>query len=82
MKKKKDLREEIVDVLEGKKIKSIGEAIKFLEEDDGAVWVKDVDWKWEVKFESDEPFKFYSDEELIDWCNEQKEQIEECKNER
>lgn len=69
---KEDLREKIVEKLGKYPITNVDEAIRFLEEKDGAEEIKEVDWKWEVQFEDGEPYKFYSDENLIEWCKEQR----------
>lgn len=74
----KNPKKEVIKALKGE-ITSIDEAIKFLQEEDGAEEVISVDWKWEVRFEDKEQFEFWTDEDLIAWTNEQKQNIEECK---
>ena len=68
-----ETKKKIIEELEENHITNIDEAIKFLEEKEGAEQVTPVDWKWEVRFEEgNEPYKFNDDEDLIEWCEEQR----------
>lgn len=65
-------QEEVIEKLRKMPISNIDEAINFLYKKEGAKEVIPVDWKWEVRFEQGDNFKFNSDEALIEWCIEQR----------
>ena len=69
----KETKEKIIKALNDKSISNIDEALNFLNEKEGAEDITEVDWKWEVRFEGDKPFKFSDDMDLIEWCEEQRE---------
>lgn len=75
-------KEKIVEALDKEPINTIEEAIEFLTEKDGAERVEEINVKWEVDFGDREAFKFSSDDELIDWAREQRDNMRETENER
>lgn len=63
-------------------INTIKQAKEFLEQDNQLEDINLVTWKWEVKFlNTDDILRFFSDEELINWCEEQRLNTEIAKNE-
>lgn len=71
--KVEEIKENILEKFKKIPIVNIDEAIKFLKEKEGADRVEEVNVKWEVGFKDGErPLQFYSDEDLIEWCKEQR----------
>lgn len=65
-------QEQVIEKLKDNGISNIDDAIKFLYDKEGAEEVEEVKVKWKVHFERDKPFEFRDDEDLIEWCREQR----------
>lgn len=65
-------QEEVIEHLRKDRIINIEEAQKFIEEKEGGELIEEI-YKWKIYFKGEnEPFKFKDDEDLIEWCREQR----------
>ena len=71
-------KEQIVEALDEKGIKDIGEATDYL--NTIGCEVTEITHKWGV-FDDNSDFKFETDEEFIKWAREQRDEIEVAENE-
>lgn len=83
MTKSQEIKEKILDSLDNKTpINTIEEAIKFLGEKDNLIVEKQSKYKVYSKGYTDNfEAEFYFDKELIEWAKEERDKIEEAKNE-
>lgn len=67
----KNPKEEIIECLKDDGINTIEEAQRFIEEKEDGLLTECS--KWRIWFKDDEePFEFSDDEDLINWCREQR----------